>query len=391
VSRRDRWRRSGVCLLAVAVVAVLGADQALASHVRCGDAITQDTKLDSDLVNCAGDGIVIGASDITLDLGGHTIDGTGRGRYSGVRNGVYFGSKGYDRVTIKNGAIRNFGQFGVLVVGVDANALRDLVVSEMVGEPGEPGGGIAVGNSWAPNGGWPLEYPSHTVIEGNTIVRNLGALGVIGSENLIRGNLVTENYSGIGLGGDRDRIEENIVSRNRTDGISLIGADENRVEENSVFGNRRGIRIATPSDNNRLEENSVTRNGTGLILEGTDKNTMEENLVTRNYRGIVLASHADQNRILRNSASENLFAGIVVNARRRGSHLASGTLVEGNTANHNGVYGVRIRNRDTTVTGNTANHNGGLGIEAVPGVTDGGGNRASGNGDPAQCANVSCQ
>src|SRR4051794_40004914 len=43
--------------------------------VQCGDVITQDTKLDSDLTNCPGDGIVIGADDIELDLNGHTIDG----------------------------------------------------------------------------------------------------------------------------------------------------------------------------------------------------------------------------------------------------------------------------------------------------------------------------
>ncbi len=32
-------------------------DVALANHVQCGDVITQDTRLDSDLVDCPGDGI----------------------------------------------------------------------------------------------------------------------------------------------------------------------------------------------------------------------------------------------------------------------------------------------------------------------------------------------
>ena len=55
----------------------LGRRQALASHVGCGDTITADTTLDSDLVNCPNNGIVIGAEDVTLDLNGHRIDGDG--------------------------------------------------------------------------------------------------------------------------------------------------------------------------------------------------------------------------------------------------------------------------------------------------------------------------
>ena len=60
---------------AVALLVALLPSSAIATHVSCGDVITQDTTLDSDLVNCPGDGVVIGASGITLDLAGHTIDG----------------------------------------------------------------------------------------------------------------------------------------------------------------------------------------------------------------------------------------------------------------------------------------------------------------------------
>src|SRR5215203_2202159 len=66
-------------VLAVTVVfAVAGATadrRAVASQVSCGDTVTADTKLDSDLVDCPNHGIVIGADDITLDLNGHLVDG----------------------------------------------------------------------------------------------------------------------------------------------------------------------------------------------------------------------------------------------------------------------------------------------------------------------------
>src|SRR5215216_7509934 len=66
-----------VLALVVAGFTALGSGQALASHLRCGDTITTDTTLDSELVNCPNNGIVIGADNITLDLNGHRIDGDG--------------------------------------------------------------------------------------------------------------------------------------------------------------------------------------------------------------------------------------------------------------------------------------------------------------------------
>src|SRR5436190_22313105 len=57
------------------VIALSGAEAA--SKVSCGDTITTDTTLHSDLVNCPNNGIVIGADHVTLNLNGHRIDGDG--------------------------------------------------------------------------------------------------------------------------------------------------------------------------------------------------------------------------------------------------------------------------------------------------------------------------
>ena len=54
--------------VALTLATLLGTSQVLAQHVKCGDTITQNTKLDSDLDNCIGNGVVIGAPNITLDL-----------------------------------------------------------------------------------------------------------------------------------------------------------------------------------------------------------------------------------------------------------------------------------------------------------------------------------
>src|SRR6476646_4860208 len=64
-----------VILVLAGVVASSGAEAA--SNVSCGDTITTDATLHHNLVNCANNGIIIGADNVTLDLNYHTIDGDG--------------------------------------------------------------------------------------------------------------------------------------------------------------------------------------------------------------------------------------------------------------------------------------------------------------------------
>jgi hypothetical protein len=64
------------------VVVEVGLPCGEASHgwlgPRCGECSLND------LVNCPGDGLVVGAPNITVNLNGHTLDGIGLG--AGVRN-----------------------------------------------------------------------------------------------------------------------------------------------------------------------------------------------------------------------------------------------------------------------------------------------------------------
>jgi hypothetical protein len=98
-----------ILALVVAGLTVLGAGQALANHVRCGDTITTDTTLDSDLVNCPNNGIVIGADNITLDLNGHTIDGDAAvvDPCAGFCDNGVDNTAGHSGVTIQGGSIRD--------------------------------------------------------------------------------------------------------------------------------------------------------------------------------------------------------------------------------------------------------------------------------------------
>jgi hypothetical protein len=79
VAARRVVSRPVILAVVVAGVLALGAGSAHArghsDGVNCGDTITTDVKLDRDLVDCPGNGLVIGADNIDLDLNGHTIDG----------------------------------------------------------------------------------------------------------------------------------------------------------------------------------------------------------------------------------------------------------------------------------------------------------------------------
>ena len=69
--------RLGVAVLLAGGLTVATGGVAQAKVLHCGDVITANTKLTSDLVNCPDNGLVIGADNITLDLNGHVIDGDG--------------------------------------------------------------------------------------------------------------------------------------------------------------------------------------------------------------------------------------------------------------------------------------------------------------------------
>ncbi len=94
----------------------------VARSVTCGQVLTQSTLVTNHLVDCPADGLVIGASNITVDLDGHTIDGTGLELAAGVRN------SGFDSVTITNGIVQEF-DFGVLLnPGTAFNVVSDMTV-----------------------------------------------------------------------------------------------------------------------------------------------------------------------------------------------------------------------------------------------------------------------
>ena len=343
--------RAASLVSALALCLALLPASAAASHIQCGDAIIQDTTLDSDLVDCPGAGVVIGAAGITLDLNGHTIAATEESDgQSGVDN-----SGGHDGVTVKNGTITDFFA-AVRFVEAGAGVVSGLEVVR--------------GLVWVGGGS------DRNRIEANRI---LGQILVDGqsSDNEIARNHVTRGAGVLLVFGFRNRIEDNVVTEGGA-GIVALGANDTTIARNTVSRNI-GAGISNRSNHTLIEGNHVTRNGFGSVFQDPNSGIVSFNSLDVTIRG--------------NHVSRNGLDGISIVQSQRGV-----TIVEGNMTLRNGDDGIDVDQatlsppqfHSATVARNKAHHNGDYGVEAVPGVTDGGGNKAHGNGNPQQCLNVSC-
>jgi parallel beta-helix repeat protein len=355
-----------------------------AAQPTCGAIIVADTTLSGDLNNCPGDGIVIGADDVTLNLDRHTIDGDAIPGAEALDVGIR--NEGHDGVTIEGGTVQEFDR-GVGLLGASENLLRQLTVT------GSSGRGITL-----------EEGSNGNRIENNTSAdnRNRGGIVVVSSDgNLIERNTLSGNHVGVGLldGSTGNRVEDNSLADNPQWGFQIDLSDRNAVIHNRIVRSGDGIILVGSSNTiigNLVADAVGCENGEcggfGISVEGGSDNLVAGNTVTRTLgNGVRLDAYvlpAIGNVFRGNLVRTAGVDGIAIDRDQVGPVLD--TLLDSNIAIGAGDDGIDIESPATTLTRNLTVHNADLGIEAVPGVTDGGGNHAAGNGNPAQCTNVAC-
>jgi parallel beta-helix repeat protein len=369
---------SAILALAVAGCLAFGAGQASASHVSCGDTITIDTKLDSDLVNCPNNGIVIGADDITVDLNGHLIDGDGA-EFDGCPEGepCDFGvlNDGHDGVSVRDGSVRQFA-VGALIFSARHNRVlgisssRNLLFGFLVADSARSLVRDSSGNrNPAPEG---------------------DGLGLVGSNHI---RILHNSFRRNGLGIHVDDSTHNLIKRNR-------------ISRNAEFG------IFMQGDHNRARRNRCRRNGTCVLVNPGSRNVITRNRVSRGLAGIAVEKGRG-NLVARNVVVHTRRTGIYLglknpsigganNVVRRNRVRGSGddaflvneeddhSLLKRNIARGAGDDGFDVEGRSTKLTRNRAARNADLGIEALRRVIDGGGNIARHNGDSRQCTHIAC-
>jgi parallel beta-helix repeat protein len=414
-SRLQRRRAAALVLLVSGALAGSGAT-AWAKPLHCGDTVTTNTTLHADLTDCPGNGLVIGADRVTLNLNGHAITGNLEGAV-GIDN-----SAGHDGVTIMNGAVRNFTNGVLLLEHASGNRLQRLkLVSDNSG--GAADNGILIFDS------------DHVRIDHNSVSGSYnGILLGITTDSTVDRNRVSAVHDGIFLfEADRNVVKRNALTDLLAAGTHVLGGSNNVIERNAMMRTQDGAVVVEPftdeetgvrhdatgnvfarnsmvsnlfgialfeANASRLVRNSVTAAGTvgdpthpifgvGLLIDAGTGNVVAHNAFTRGKGvGIAIGAEFDSprptsdNKLVRNEASRNASDGIRV------GDVAQNTTLEGNVANGNAADGIHVLSAATELTRNLASRNGNLGIEAVPGVTDGGGNRAFGNGNPLECSSM---
>jgi parallel beta-helix repeat protein len=260
--------------------------------ITCGQTITEDTILTQDLT-CPADteyAIVIGASNITLDLGGHTISGytprTGvfamgwegiiirNGAIEGFQVGVYI--DGIHRITMENLTVRNMTSsdpsdfvFGIAILGSQEVVVRDTLFEFQKVAHKEAveifnsyvdvdnievrGGGAGVNFSYTGGICDPLNSPSNGTVRRSRFsdVYLAGVLVACSSYAWIEGNYITSGYA-VGINGSGPFpgavtglvVKGNVVRGDHYEGIEIGGATGSTVLNNIVFGNYFGISLA---------------------------------------------------------------------------------------------------------------------------------------------------
>lgn len=379
-----------ISVLALVLSLTTFAHPAGAGHLGCGDVIIQDTTLDSDIGPCPGHGIIVGASNVVLDLNGHTITGDPQARQSPDKAGVLL--RQVSGVVVRNGTVEHFDA-GVAIMGGGSNTVTKVTAQDNVnyrvvtGRDARPddvdrdegpfcdfGDGITVFNS------------TDNVIEQNVLVRNGPFSGVslvhnsddnVVARNDIRDNdLLNQTPEGEsticgGLGAPQQPMEEGRVSQDAGVRIEGPGADRNLVEANrikrsglsGVFVSGYQMGVGSNNGDNLIRKNRISE--TGLRThdsEGDGTESYRSSGITLHHAGTSVVHVSHDNIIEGNNSSRNFGAGIEVTGPTPGSGRMghAGNTIRGNVTNHNFLDGIHLSEGtvQTTVTGNRGHNNG---------------------------------
>ena len=215
----------------------------------CGQVLDQSVKLTSNLECNDSDGLIVGVSDITIDLNGHTIIGPGP---ESSKVGIMVPN--HANVIIQDGSIEGF-QAGVLASGADA------LMIDRVNFEGNQIGAFATGS---------------TLVE-------------------IQKSLFDQNQIGVAAHSTQNAmITMNTFDGNTMAGITLVNSDDAQITKNNVAAGENGLFIDNQSNNNEIAFNNILmntmdiNNANGLPVNTNANNFGQNNCMTSNPSGICI-------------------------------------------------------------------------------------------------------
>lgn len=309
------------------------ASQSVITSPTCGQVVSGDVRLETDLVCADVSALIVGASKTTIDLNGHTISchGQGAGGSCQCRDADPFDECmgpepdiGIDvlpdltRVRIEGeGTISGF-DYGIRVTGGSRNEIEHLLITSPVpdteADRGETAGVLVTGTTCE-------LHPRSLSVVGNEISHH--TTGIDGDDVgcvFVRDNLITWNSSitrctnGIRYEhGVRNRIVGNTLTHNGfgypCDGGMQLSTAGSTVEDNVAHRND-GQGIVVGGSGNEIAGNTSTNHSvySGLRVTGDD-NVVSRNLVTDTQGDAIPATAfsvvGQRNAITRNTSLRN--------------------------------------------------------------------------------------
>jgi parallel beta-helix repeat protein len=228
--------------------------QPLTISPSCGQVITQNVILTSNL-NCAdSDGLIVGASDIVIDLNGHTISGPDVDSQEKTSSKVGVMIPNMNNVVVQDGTIQGF-QAGILLTGSQNVELSSIVSKD----------------------------------------NQIGAFST--GANIVNAHLSILMNNQIGFAGHSTQqatIENNILYQNTLAGITLVNSDDGVLALNSITESGNGIYVDNQSNNNNVNNNNVLlntidlNNANGLPVNTNGNMYDQNNCMTSNPSGICI-------------------------------------------------------------------------------------------------------
>jgi hypothetical protein len=377
---RARGRRGRKVLVPTAVLAcavgtvLLAAPPADADVVGCGDLITADLVLQTNLV-CDGPGLILDGQNLTIDLGGHTITGNGTG------TGVGFADVA-QTLTVVNGTIQRFDtalrpnlwrSTGLEARGL---TLQDSTVG--IDAYGSSGGVKVVDSVLRRNtrtavmGAWNRVRVENSRLEDNDagIVTYVNG-GITAVSSVFVSNTVALRVGNGGLDAVGNRFLRNTTGINASlSGLGLRG--------NSFVGGGIAVHATDNIFSIDARDNTFVRVGTGLLLEETRLATGSIEIANNTF----LANRQNGLRLRMGGAGTGV--------RITGNTFRNNGFAPGDPDDSGQVFDSGALATMGTFTDNLAVGNAGHGIEGHDAVVDGGGNRARSNGRTPQCLGIVC-
>lgn len=333
---RVAWRLFVTCV-AISLAVGVSTELARATDLACGQIVTRSVKLETDLW-CPESGLVIGADDVTIDLGGHTLTGPTslppnpssagvktqqglglknlrvmNGNIVGFNRGIAIRTAG--EVEIRSVNIRSPVSAGIHVVQSTAVTISTVSIVGAAAPDLQPSGiylnkaadtrirsvlvrGFPVGVNFQCTMCLPGERPNSGDVKDSAFGEG-GPFAVVVNyaENLtIAGNHVwgfwTADGGGGGIGGGFSgpvsalRIVDNTVTFSNR-GVVFDGLTNSRIAGNILLNNQwGGVVLGFGCTGNRITSNIALDNGAGADLfhrEDSSPNVWTENLCRTTY------------------------------------------------------------------------------------------------------------